>query len=131
MPNINKLHLCGHLTKDVDLRHTQNNTAVANFALAVNRNYKDQSGNKQQETTFIDCEAWGRTAEVLSEYVGKGDPLYIEGRLKLDQWKDSDGNNRQRHKAVVQAFEFMPKAGGSNQQRSGSQQPANGDEIPF
>ncbi len=107
MPNLNKVMLMGNLTRDPELRYTPNNTAVANLGLAVNRRWKNQNGEQQEETTFVDCEAWGRTAEVLNQYLQKGRPVYLEGRLKLDQWQDKDGQNRSKLKVVVETFQFI------------------------
>ena len=91
--NLNKVFLMGNLTRDIELKHTpSNNTAVANIGIAVNRKYRVGDENRE-ETTFVDCEAWGRTAEVMQQYLRKGRPVLVEGRLKLDQWQDKDGNN--------------------------------------
>lgn len=157
MPNLNKVMLMGNLTRDPELRYTPNNTAVANLGMAINRTwFNKQTNEKQEETTFVDLEAWGRTAEVLNQYLKKGRPLYIEGRLKLDQWQDKEsGGNRSKLKVVVESFEFLDSrgsgegggGGGSQQQdgRSGNasrgapaaagaapaHQPVDEDDIPF
>ena len=86
MANFNKVLLIGNLTRDPELKHTPSNQAVATIGLAVNRTYNTKDGEKREETTFVDCEAWGRQAEVMSQYLAKGRPVMIEGRLKLDQW---------------------------------------------
>ncbi len=112
MPNLNKVMLMGNLTRDPELRYTPNNTPVANIGLAVNRKWRNQNSEMQEETTFVDCEAWGRTAEVINQYLRKGRPLYVEGRLKLDQWQDKEGNNRSKLKVVVESFEFIDSRGG-------------------
>lgn len=115
MPNLNRVMLMGNLTRDPELRYTPNNTAVANLGLAINRRWRDQQGQQQEETTFVDCEAWGRTAETLNQYLKKGRPVYLEGRLRLDQWQDKDGNNRSKLKVVVDTFQFIDsrQGGGS------------------
>ncbi|RMH28370.1 MAG: single-stranded DNA-binding protein [Planctomycetota bacterium] len=106
--NLNKVLLMGNLTRDVEIRHTSGNSAVANFGLAVNRRYRTQSGEQREETTFIDCEAWGRTAEVMGQYLSKGRPVFIEGRLKLDQWEDKNGGGkRSKLSVVVESFQFI------------------------
>lgn len=124
MPNLNKVMLMGNLTRDPELRYTQNNTPIANLGLAVNRRWKNQAGEQQEETTFIDCDAWGRTAEVLNQYLKKGRPVYLEGRLKLDQWQDQQGNNRSKLKVVVESFQFIDSGqredGDARQQRQQS-----------
>ncbi len=114
MPNLNKVMLMGNLTRDPELRYTPNNTAVANLGMAINRTwFNKQTNEKQEETTFVDLEAWGRTAEVLNQYLKKGRPLYVEGRLKLDQWQDKEsGGNRSKLKIVIETFEFLDSRGG-------------------
>jgi single-strand DNA-binding protein len=107
MPNLNRVMLMGNLTRDVDLRYTPNNTAVAQISLAINHKYKTGDGEQKEEVVFVDCEAWGRTAEVLNQYLRKGRPVYLEGRLKLDQWQDKEGNNRSKLKVVVESFQFI------------------------
>lgn len=114
--SFNKVMLMGNLTRDIELRHTPGNNAVANIGLAVNRKFRVGEGDNREtreEVTFIDCEAWGRTAEVMSQYLQKGRPVFIEGRLKLDQWQDKDGNNRTKLKVVVESFQFIDSRGDS------------------
>ncbi|MEM0915823.1 MAG: single-stranded DNA-binding protein [Planctomycetota bacterium] len=116
MPNLNKVMLMGNLTRDPELRYTTSNMAVVNLGLAVNRRWTNKQTNQQQEeTTFIDLEAWGRQAEVLNQYLRKGRPVYVEGRLKLDQWQDQSGNNRSKLKVVVENFQFIDNQGGGGQ----------------
>ena len=107
MANFNKVLLIGNLTRDPELKHTPSNQAVASIGLAVNRSFSTKDGEKREETTFVDCEAWGRQAEVMSQYLAKGRPVMIEGRLKLDQWQDKDGNNRSKLRVVVENFQFL------------------------
>lgn len=119
MPNLNKVMLMGNLTRDIELRHTPNtNTAIAQIGLAVNRKWRTPEGETKEEVTFVDCEAWGKTAEILSQYLKKGRPVYLEGRLKLDQWQDKEsGQNRSKIKVVVESFQFIdskPGEGGSS-----------------
>lgn len=116
MASFNKVMLMGNLTRDVEIRHTSSNTAVGNFGLAVNRKYKTQSGDQREEVTFVDCEAWGRTAEVMAQYLSKGRPVFIEGRLKLDQWEDRNGGGkRSKLSVVVENFQFLGSGQGSGQ----------------
>lgn len=106
--NFNKVLLMGNLTRDIELRHTSGNQAVANMGLAVNRRYKAGDGEMREETTFVDCEAWGKTAETMAKYLQKGRPVFIEGRLKLDTWQDkNDGSNRSKLRVVVDNFQFI------------------------
>ena len=107
MPNLNKVILMGNLTRDPELGRTPSDTAVCRVGLAINRNYTDASGQKQKDTTFVDAEAWGRTGEVIAQYLHKGEPILVEGRLKLDQWQDKDGANRSKLKVVIEQFEFI------------------------
>lgn len=107
MPNYNKVMLMGNLTRDPEMRYLPSNVAVANIGLAINRRWKNQQGEQQEETTFVDCEAFGKTAEAINQYLGKGRPLFVEGRLKLDQWQDKEGQNRSRLKVVIESFQFV------------------------
>lgn len=144
MPNLNKVMLMGNLTRDPELRYTPNNTAVANLGMAINRKWFDKNAQEnKEETTFVDLEAWGRTAEVLNQYLKKGRPLYVEGRLKLDTWQDKEsGQNRSKMKIVVESFEFLDSGegkqrggGGQQQQQSyqnnGPHEPVDEDDVPF
>jgi len=110
--SFNKVILLGNLTRDVELKHTAGNQAVANIGLAVNRRYRTQSGEQREEVTFVDCEAWGRTAEVMSQYLAKGRPVFIEGRLKLDQWEGKDGSKQSKLRVVIESFQFVDSGGG-------------------
>jgi len=139
--NLNKVFLMGNLTRDVELKKTPSNMSVANVGLAVNRQYRVNDENRE-ETTFVDCEAWGRTAEVMGQYLRKGRPVFVEGRLKLDQWQDRDGNNRSKLKVVIDNFQFVDSRSGeggggggnysnSQPQTSAPVQSVPEDEIPF
>ncbi|TVQ31390.1 MAG: single-stranded DNA-binding protein [Phycisphaeraceae bacterium] len=122
--NFNKVLLMGNLTRDVELKHLSPEVAVANIGLAVNRRFRTREGENREETTFVDCEAWGRTAEVMAQYLAKGRPVFIEGRLKLDTWQDKDGGNRSKLKVVIENFQFVDSrgegGGGGGAPRSGS-----------
>ncbi len=118
MGNFNKVILLGNLTRDIELRHTQNNQAVANFSVAVNRQWKDQSDETHEEATFVDCESWGRQAEVMHQYLGKGREVMLEGRLRMDRWQDKQsGANRSKLVVVVENFQFI---GGRGESSSGA-----------
>ena len=88
MPNLNKVQLMGNITRDPEVRYTPKGTAVTDIGLAINRNFSTDDGERREETTFVDITFWGRQAEVIGEYMKKGRPLYVEGRLQLDQWED-------------------------------------------
>lgn len=107
MPNLNKVMLMGNLTRDPELRYLPSNTPVVGLGIAINRRWRNQQGEQQEETTFVECEAFGRTAEVINQYLRKGSPIFIDGRLKLDQWQDKEGNNRSKLKVVVDQFQFI------------------------
>lgn len=117
--NFNKVYLMGNLTRDVEIRHTSGNNAVGNFGIATNRKFKTQSGEQREEVTFVDCEAWGRTAEVMSQYLAKGRPVFIEGRLKLDQWEGKDGSKQSKLRVVVENFQFIDSGQGGGSRGGG------------
>lgn len=143
--SVNRVFLMGNLTRDVELKHTPSDQAVATIGVAVNRRYKTREGESREETTFVDCEAWGRTAEVMSQYLSKGRPVFIEGRLKLDQWDDRDtGKKRSKLLVVIENFQFVDSApgkgggqpapagaGASSGSDGGSHEPVPESEIPF
>jgi single-strand DNA-binding protein len=112
--NLNKVLLAGNLTRDVELRHTAGNQAIAKVGLAVNRRWKTPEGEQREETMFVDCEAWGKTAEFIAQYFSKGRPIFIEGRLKLDQWEDKETKaKRSKHVVVIDNVQFVDsKPGG-------------------
>lgn len=108
MPNLNKVMLMGNLTRDPEIKYTPKGTAIAAFGLAVNRNYTLENGEKREEVTFVDCEAYARLAEIIGEYCKKGRPLYVDGRLKLDQWDDKQsGQKRSKMKVVVENMQLL------------------------
>lgn len=108
MPNLNKVMLMGNLTRDPEIKYTPKGTAIANFGMAINRNYSTEGGEKREEVTFIDIEAFGRTAEIIGEYFKKGRPIFIEGRLKLDTWDDKQtGQKKSKLRVVADSFEFL------------------------
>ena len=117
MANLNKVLLMGNLTRDVQLSYTPNNTAVAELGLAINRTWVGQDGQKHEETCFVDCQMYGRRAEVLNKYLGKGDPLFIEGRLKFDSWDAKDGTKRSKLRVVIEDFQFLGRGGGGGARR--------------
>lgn len=120
MGNYNKIFLMGNLTRDPTMKYLPSNTPVVEFGLAVNRRFRRQDGEQGEETLFVDCEAFGRTAEVINQYLKKGKPIFVEGRLKLDQWQDKDGNKRSKHRVTVESFQFVDSRGGDNAAGHGS-----------
>lgn len=112
MANFNKVYLIGNLTRDPELRVTPKGTAICQFGLAVNRQFKDESGAMRDETTFVDIEAWGKQGETVAKYCAKGRPLFVEGRLKFDQWEDkTSGQKRSKLKVVLEGFQFLGSRG--------------------
>lgn len=108
MANFNKVYLIGNLTRDPELRVTPKGTAICQFGMAVNRQFKDESGAMRDDTTFVDIEAWGKQGETISKYCTKGKPLFVEGRLKFDQWEDkTSGQKRSKLKVVLEGFQFL------------------------
>ena len=113
MAYLNKVFLIGNLTRDPELRVTPKGTAICQFGLAVNRQFKDESGQMRDETTFVDIEAWGKQGELVSKYLTKGSPAMVEGRLKLDQWEDkTSGQKRSKLKIVLDNVQFLGRPGG-------------------
>lgn len=107
----NRVVLIGNLTREPELRYTPNNTAVTDIGLAVNRNYQDGSGEWQEETTFVDVTVWGRQAENASQYLDKGNRLFMEGRLTFDQWENDAGENRSKLSVTAERLSFIDSAG--------------------
>ena len=108
MANLNKVMLIGNLTRDPELRVTPKGTAICQFSLAVNRKFRDESGADREEVTYVDIEAWGKSGENIAKYCTKGRPLFVEGRLRLDQWEDKNTKEkRSRMKVVCDNFQFL------------------------
>ncbi len=131
MANLNKVMLIGNLTRDPEVRYTPKGTAVTDLGLAINRNYSTDDGDKREETTFVDITFWGRQAETLGQYMKKGRPLYVEGRLQLDSWDDKNtGQKRSKLKVVGENFQFLggrdDNAGGGGGSYQGGQQASGG-----
>ena len=148
MASYNRVVLLGNCTRDPELKYTPKGTAVTELGLAVNRSYSVDGGEKREETTFVDVTFWGRTAEIAGEYIKKGRPVMIEGRLQLDSWEDKQsGQKRSKLKVVGENLQLLggrdggAEAGGSrppastNAPRSVKPAPASSeaadDDIPF
>ena len=145
----NKVFLVGRLTRDPELRMA-GSSSVVTLGLASNRTYtRSGSQEKQEETLFVDVDVWGRQAETCNQYLSKGSGVLIEGRLRLNQWQDKDGNNRSKISVVAERVQFMPRSGGGGGapqgdsfggSSSGESAPSGGgfpqgetfnDEVPF
>ena len=103
----NKVILMGNLTRDVEVRTTTSGQSVANFSLAVNRSWRGQDGQQQDQTSFINCVAWGKVGDIIAQYVHKGSPLLVSGRLDQRSYQDKDGNKRSAVEVVVEDFNFV------------------------
>lgn len=137
--NFNKVFIAGNLTRDPELKYTPGGAAVCSFGVAINNKWTDKSGEKHESVTFVDCDAWSRTAEVIAEHLSKGSPIFVEGRLQLDQWTDKDGQKRSKLKVVCERMQFVGSKRDEQSQDTSPQEPerqyapaAEGDtNIPF
>ena len=108
MASFNRVFLMGYLTRDPEQKYLTNGQPVCNFGVAMNETYTDRlTGEKKENATFVDCEAWDRNAETITEYLTKGSPIFIEGSLKYEQWEQTDGTKRSRLKIRVMRFQFV------------------------
>lgn len=124
MANLNKVMLIGNLTRDPELKYTPKGTAVAEIAMAIGRVRTDEQGQRQEDTTFVDVTLWGRQAELAQQYLSKGRPVYIEGRLQMDTWEDkASGQKRSKLKVVGENMQFLGSSGGG-----GGARPAGGQQ---
>ena len=112
MASYNRVILVGNLTRDPELRYIPSGTAVTDVGLAVNDRRKNANGEWVEETTFVDITLWARQAEVASEYLSKGSPVLIEGRLKLDSWETNDGQKRSKLRVVGERMQMLGSRGG-------------------
>jgi single-strand DNA-binding protein len=149
MASFNKVILIGNLTRDPELRYTPKGTAIAKIGLAVNRVWTNEAGEKKEEVTFIDVDVFGRTAENVGQYMRKGRPIMIEGRLRLDQWDDKQtGQKRSKLGVVAETVQFLgsPTGGGEGGSPAPARQrpatapaeepvdggvPPESDDVPF
>jgi single-strand DNA-binding protein len=126
MANYNRVILMGNLTRDPELRYTPNGSAVASFSIAVNRRYKVDN-EKREETSFFDIVFFGKPAEIIAEYMKKGRPLLVEGRLQQRRWETDDGQKRSKVEVVGENFQFM---GGRDQDKTRSAASEGTDDPP-
>jgi single-strand DNA-binding protein len=148
MASFNKVILVGNLTRDPELRYTPKGTAVARITLAVNRTFSSgEGGEKKEEVSFVDVDVWGRQAEVISQYMKKGRPLLVEGRLKQDTWEDKNTKQKQsKLKVVLESFSFLDSgnrgsdgaaparpaaAPAASASESHDAEPPQDDDVPF
>jgi single-strand DNA-binding protein len=151
MANFNKVILAGNLTRDPELRYTPKGTAIAKIGLAINRKWKSESGEMKEEVTFVDVDAFGKTAETIGQYLKKGRPILIEGRLRYDTWEDKQTKQKKNKLGVVmESFQFIdssnrgegggappapsrPAAAGATPapEAAEADTPPEGDDVPF
>ena len=134
MASLNKVMLIGNLTRDPQLSFLPSQTPVVEFGLATSRKFKKQDGSQGEETCFVDCQMFGKRAEVINQYLKKGDPIFVEGRLKFDSWQAQDGSKRSKLRVFVENFEFLGKGGGGRQnsvQASDGPPPPTDDDVPY
>ena len=125
MASFNKVILLGNLTRDPEVRYTPKGSAVCDLGLAVNRNYTLDNGEKREEVTFVDVVLWGRLAEIAGEYLKKGRPVFIEGRLQMDSWDDKQtGQKRTKLRVVGETMQLLgSRPGGASGGTAGSEAP--------
>jgi single-strand DNA-binding protein len=151
--NFNKVILAGNLTRDPELRYTPKGTAIAKIGLAINRKWRSESGEMKDETTFVDVDAFGKTAETIGQYLKKGRPILVEGRLRYETWDDKQtGQKRSKLGVVLDSFQFMDSGNRSDSEggapavpraarpaaassapvpESGDVEPPHDDDVPF
>jgi single-strand DNA-binding protein len=131
MASYNKVMLLGNLTRDPEVKYTPKGSAVADIGLAVNRTYTTDGGEKREETTFVDVTMWGRQAEIAGEYLKKGRPLFVEGRLQLDTWDDKQtGQKRSKLRVVCENFQMLGSRDGGGEGGGGGGRPSGGSSRP-
>lgn len=126
MASLNKVFLMGNLTRDPEVRYTPKGTAVADLGMAINMVYRTQDGSDREEVVYVDVVTWGRQAETCGQYLSKGSPVFVEGRLQLDQWEDKDGQKRSRLRVRAERVQFLGrgKAGESKGPAPGAGEPS-------
>ena len=127
MPSYNHVALMGNLTKDPELKYTSGGAAVCNFGLAINSTYTDNDGEKQEDVTFIDIVCWNKLAEAVAEYLHKGSPAFVEGRLKQNSWETEDGQRRYKHEIIARSVQFLS----NGKPGQDEDEDDDGSDVPF
>lgn len=131
MASFNKVFLMGNLTRDPELTYTPNQMAVCKFGLAVNRKFKGRDGSEREDVLFVDCTAFDKRGEAISQYLTKGKPVFVEGSLKLDSWDDKQtGQKRSKLYVIVENFQFVGGREQGQGQDQAPQPPAKGPRLP-
>lgn len=140
MPNYNHILLMGHLTRDPQLSYTPSQTAVVDFGMATNYKWRGKDGNDREEVCFVDCRAFGKRAEVINQYFSKGSPIFVDGRLSFEQWEKENGEKRNKHRVIVNNFQFVGGGGSDDSEKPSRNETRNetrrqeseaNDDIPF
>jgi len=136
MANLNRVFLIGNLTRAPELRYTPSGTAVSDLRIAVNRQYSTQGGDKREETCFLTVVVWGKQAEASAQYLDKGSPLLVEGRLQTRDWETRDGQKRNVVEVVAERLQFLGRprgaAGAPVAEGEGAEEPGSEtDDVPF
>jgi single-strand DNA-binding protein len=148
MASFNKVILAGNLTRDPELRYTPKGTAIVRLGIACNRKWKSETGEMKEEVTFVDVDAFGKTAETIGQYLKKGRPILIEGRLRYDTWEDKQTKQKKSKLGVVlETFQFLDSGGGRGEgapapsrstagaapaaEAPDAEPPHEGDDVPF
>jgi len=139
MNSYNKVIITGNLTRDPENKTTPSGVEIASFSLALNRQFKNQAGESVEETSFVDCTAFGKQAELIGQYMSKGRPMLLDGRLKQDTWQTPEGKNRSKLSVVCEKFLFMDSKQDAKQSANDepNAKPANkspimdDDDVPF
>ena len=127
--SLNKVMLIGNLTRDPEVRHTPKGTAVGDLAMAINMSYRAQDGTEKEEVCYVDVVVWGRQAETCRDYLSKGAPVFVEGRLQLDQWEGPEGEKKSRMRVRADRVQFLSRGGGAGGgARGGKGSPAAADD---
>lgn len=143
MASYNRVLLMGNLTRNPEIRYTPSGTAVADLGLAVNESFKNKAGETVEQTCFVDVVVWGRQAETASEYLHKGSPVFVEGRLQLDQWESQQGEKRSKLRVRADRVQFLgspgkgteyaaaPAASAPQAPSAPAPAPEDDDDVPF
>jgi single-strand DNA-binding protein len=131
LANVNKVLLSGRLTRDPELRYTPGGVPVMTFSLALNRRYKDQSGEWKEEVSFVNVVAWQRQAEVASEYLKKGSAVFVEGRLQSRSWETSEGNKRSTLEVRAERLQFLDKVKREEEGAEPKPEEEGAEDVPF
>lgn len=129
MGNVNKVFLMGNLTRDPEMNTTPGGNSVTKFGVAINRRYTS-NGEKREETTFVDIESWGKQAELINQHFSKGQPIFIEGRLKFDSWETKEGEKRSKLLVVLDNFQFISSGGEGDGNAKAGEENATPEPAP-